>query len=230
MKQSIFFSQANLMSERWRHAFQDAIITDESGEKLVVGQHTLCWVVTNLPDWEQRIQRLSQQGITVVTLSVKESRAELLTALGSGARGYAHALATSETLIAVAASVINGGLWLGSDFVRDLIKGINVTRSDSSPRESSPATTLLANGGSSSVLDRLTAREREVCTLVARAYSNKEVARFLNVTERTVKAHLGAAFEKLQIRDRVQLTVLINRLNGAASEAQEPPPPRVQNG
>src|SRR5690554_3268265 len=101
MKQSIFFSQANLMSERWRHAFQDAIITDESGEKLVVGQHTLCWVVTNLPDWEQRIQRLSQQGITVVTLSVKESRAELLTALGSGARGYAHALATSETLIAV---------------------------------------------------------------------------------------------------------------------------------
>lgn len=232
MKQSIFFSHPNLMSERWRHAFPDAIITDALDETLVVGQHTLCWVVTNLPDWEQRVQRLSRQGAIVVALSLKKSRTELLTMLNAGGRGYVHALATSETLLAVSTSVINGGLWLGSDFVHDLIKGINGVASDHSPETTVAAPTSAPNGAAppASVLDRLTAREREVCKLVANAHSNKEVARLLNVTERTVKAHLGAAFEKLQVRDRVQLTLLINRLGGSAPTVTNPVPPQAQNG
>ncbi|WP_341643525.1 helix-turn-helix domain-containing protein [Thauera sp. SDU_THAU2] len=39
--------------------------------------------------------------------------------------------------------------------------------------------------------------------------SNKEVARLLGITERTVKAHLGAIFEKLGVRDRLQLALRV---------------------
>jgi DNA-binding NarL/FixJ family response regulator len=59
-------------------------------------------------------------------------------------------------------------------------------------------------------LSLLTSREKAVAELVAAGKSNKEVARDLDITERTVKAHLSAAFEKLQVRDRLQLVLLFS--------------------
>jgi len=53
----------------------------------------------------------------------------------------------------------------------------------------------------------LTPRERDVAIEVAHGATNKEVAQRLNITERTVKAHLGAVFEKLGVRDRLQLVL-----------------------
>ena len=43
--------------------------------------------------------------------------------------------------------------------------------------------------------------------------NNKEIARDLNITERTVKAHLSACFEKLNISDRVQLALKVNGIS-----------------
>ena len=59
------------------------------------------------------------------------------------------------------------------------------------------------------VLDGLSAREREVAEAVAQGLSNKEIALRLALTERTVKAHLAAVFDKLGVRDRLQLVVKI---------------------
>ncbi|MBV5337679.1 MAG: response regulator transcription factor [Deltaproteobacteria bacterium] len=56
-------------------------------------------------------------------------------------------------------------------------------------------------------LAKLTEREREVAVLVAHGECNKEIARELNIAERTVKAHLSTVFEKLDVRDRLQLAI-----------------------
>ena len=56
----------------------------------------------------------------------------------------------------------------------------------------------------------LTEREREVARAVARGAANKEIARELAITERTVKAHVGAILEKLGARDRLQLSLIVN--------------------
>jgi DNA-binding NarL/FixJ family response regulator len=63
----------------------------------------------------------------------------------------------------------------------------------------------------------LTDREKEVARTLARGASNKEIARSLDITERTVKAHVGAVLEKLQVRDRLQLSLVVNRRTSARS-------------
>ncbi len=54
----------------------------------------------------------------------------------------------------------------------------------------------------------LTARERQVCELAARAWTNKEIAVELHLAEQTVKNKLGIAFQKLGVSTRMELARL----------------------
>ncbi|MES9812798.1 MAG: helix-turn-helix transcriptional regulator [Candidatus Thiodiazotropha sp.] len=61
-----------------------------------------------------------------------------------------------------------------------------------------------------STLSKLTDREREIAQLVGSGDSNKVIAKKLDITERTVKAHLSSIFRKTSTKDRLQLGLLIN--------------------
>jgi len=60
--------------------------------------------------------------------------------------------------------------------------------------------------------DQLTNRERAVAHLVGLGANNAEIAEKLSMSERTVKAHLTSIFQQLNLRDRVQLALVMNRL------------------
>jgi DNA-binding NarL/FixJ family response regulator len=60
---------------------------------------------------------------------------------------------------------------------------------------------------SQSAAETLTSREREIVRHVALGFRNAEVARRLSISEVTVKTHLNNVFQKLKIRDRVELTL-----------------------
>ena len=67
-----------------------------------------------------------------------------------------------------------------------------------------------------STLDKLTPREREVFVLVARGLSNAEIADAVYLSETTVKTHVRAVLQKLDLRSRVHVVVFAyeNRLIG----------------
>jgi RNA polymerase sigma factor (sigma-70 family) len=66
---------------------------------------------------------------------------------------------------------------------------------------------------------KLTPREREVFELVIRGQTNKQVAKALGTTERTIKAHRHRVMEKTQVRSLAELVSLAERIGvlGAAS-------------
>lgn len=58
----------------------------------------------------------------------------------------------------------------------------------------------------------LTLRQIEVLHLLGAGYTNKEIARTLDITERTAKAHVGAIFEALETENRTQAVLTAQRL------------------
>lgn len=65
--------------------------------------------------------------------------------------------------------------------------------------------------------DRLTVREREVVTLLARGLTNRQIAETLVVSERTAEWHVANTLGKLGLSTRVQLAVWAARLDPSAS-------------
>ncbi|NUK60545.1 response regulator transcription factor, partial [Streptomyces lunaelactis] len=61
-------------------------------------------------------------------------------------------------------------------------------------------------------VEGITAREREVLTLVGRGLSNAEIASQLHISMATAKAHVGRLLTKLDARDRVQLVIIAYEL------------------
>jgi DNA-binding CsgD family transcriptional regulator len=70
---------------------------------------------------------------------------------------------------------------------------------------------LLERSPTAQATPALSEREREVLTLAARGYPNKEIARALWITERTVKGHLTRIFRKIGVADRTQAALWAQR-------------------
>jgi two-component system, NarL family, nitrate/nitrite response regulator NarL len=74
-----------------------------------------------------------------------------------------------------------------------------------------------SSGRSTRRLAGLTDRRRQVATLVSRGLSNRAIAQKLDVAEGTVKVHLHAIYEKLNIHSRTKLAIALIRSKSKAS-------------
>lgn len=187
--------------ERWCQAFPDGRIVASLAEVAETDAAMILWMHTDFikeQSLEQILTVIKQQfhRLRVVVISNIPTPDESLRAISSGALGYCHAQATSSLLHQVATVVDNNGLWLGAELMDRLLAA---------------AGRVFTLQPDHAALNKLTSREKEVALAVASGKSNREIAASLDITERTVKAHLTAIFDKLDLRDRLQLVVLLRR-------------------
>lgn len=201
MTAHIFVSPEARVLASWRSAFPElssvpslAALPPRPGEAVL-------WLDAERDTWVNDARVLAARGDRVVVLSSAPSSDQAQTALEAGARAYCHAYATPELLREVAVVVRHGGLWVGPELLARMIRAVVPVVPPA------PVAAPLAVE-----LDGLSARERAVAAAVAEGLTNKEVALRLDITERTVKAHLAAVFEKVGVRDRLQLALLVSRL------------------
>lgn len=137
-------------------------------------------------------------GVKVVVLTGRPDEREGIAALKAGARGYCDRDIDGILLRKAVAVVQEGEIWVGRKLIPHLLEELTAA---AEPAEPAPK----LDGG----LDRITPREREIAHLLSAGASNKEIAKRLNVTERTVKAHLTAVFRKLGVSGRLQLALFV---------------------
>jgi two-component system nitrate/nitrite response regulator NarL len=124
--------------------------------------------------------------------------------LKAGAAGYCNTYMAADLLVKSVEMVRTGEVWAGRKLIQRLIQDVAaVSRAQRA-----------ANKGQN--LAGLTDREQEIAQLVADGASNKRIALRLDISERTVKAHLTAIFRKTGARDRLQLALLVNAGGGGA--------------
>lgn len=140
-------------------------------------------------------------GRVVVALADEPDESLIARLLEAGVAGCCNTHAAPSVLKQVALVVQNGGLWVGPNFLRRVVGGVSQALQQKSVDPVADAWVAL-----------LSEREVQVARLVAGGASNREIADALSITERTVKAHLSAIFDKLEVRDRLQLSLCVNGL------------------
>jgi DNA-binding NarL/FixJ family response regulator len=128
------------------------------------------------------LRGLRERGVTarVLVITSFTEPAAVLPAVRAGAAGYVYKDVDPPALVAAVRAVHAGHVLLHPD-VAELLAGDR-------PRASA----------------RLTAREHEVLVQIARGRSNREIARALSLSEKTVKTHVSAVLTKLGVQDRTQ--------------------------
>ncbi|MGK5685348.1 LuxR C-terminal-related transcriptional regulator [Actinoplanes sp. URMC 104] len=133
--------------------------------------------------------------VRVLVLADAGTDEDVLAAVTAGAAGFLHKDAPADELVATVRALAAGGAVITPRVLARILARV----AEALP---APETT------SSAQLDALTEREREVLVHVARGHSNAEIAVALQVSETTIKTHVGHVLTKLRLRDRTQAVVL----------------------
>ena len=127
-----------------------------------------------------------------VMLLDQDRRDFVVEAFRSGAVGVCERNQSSEMLCKCIYCVHNGQVWINNEQLHHLLEAV----SSNAPIR---LTDLRGN-----IL--LSDREEEIARLVAEAFTNREIAEHLKITERTVKNHMNHIFDRLGLSNRVELT------------------------
>ncbi len=195
----VFVSPSGAMLPAWQEAFDGAHALAQDALPKAGVRPAVVWLRPgpHAPLSEQVASLHAAFGaVPVVVLSDTPDDAEALTALSAQARGYCNSHAGPEVLAKVASVVSQGGLWIGEALMHRILSVQHLI-----PVPAAAARPEWRVG--------LTAREVQVAELAAAGTRYKEIARVLLITERTVKAHIAAIFDKLEVRDRLQLALLV---------------------
>jgi DNA-binding NarL/FixJ family response regulator len=134
------------------------------------------------------LDALRSSGLRVLVLTSATQPSAASQAVRAGAAGVLYKDIDPDALVRAIRSVHDGNVLLAREAADSLAHG---SRADS-----------------------LTPREREVLSRIAEGRSNREIARLLHLSEKTVKAHVSAVLAKLGVQDRTQAAVYAVRHGG----------------
>ncbi len=140
----------------------------------------------------RRIGALSQPA-RVIVLTAFDTDERILEAVQAGAQGYLLKGAPRDDIFNAVRVVHGGGSLLQPNVTNSLLRALSGT-----------SKAVMAATSVGPDIEQLTEREREVLVLIAKGLRNKEIADKLFISERTVKFHANALYQKLDVTSRTE--------------------------
>ncbi len=156
--------------------------------------------------------------LPVVVVSASDRSSDVIRAIDAGAMGFVPKRASHETLFEALHMVMSGGIYvppmtmgsepsapkLDGDTVPSVLRRVR-DHADDSGFQSGGATPAMADLG-------LTPRQTDVLALLLKGYSNKLIARELNLSVETVKDHVAAVLRALNVSSRTQAVLAVSQM------------------
>ncbi len=136
-----------------------------------------------------------QEDVKILIFSVYEEETHACPYIIAGANGYLNKLSDKKKLCSAIDSILKTGNYLTPDIIKELVKAST-------------------NKESINPLDKLSKREREISELLVHGDGNIEIANKLSIQLTTVSTHKNKIFNKLNIKNIVELISLFNKTNG----------------
>lgn len=146
--------------------------------------------------------KANRQARIILLTSIEESQI-LHLAVQMGAMGVVSKTSNRQTLYKAIEKVNAGEVWIDRAMIADVLTQISRSRLDD---QGDPEIARMAS---------LSDREREVIGLIGKGLKNKEIATRLSISEITVRHHLSSIYSKLDVANRLELTIYAYR-NGLA--------------
>ncbi|TCK07388.1 response regulator transcription factor [Marinobacterium mangrovicola] len=189
------------IAERWGQALQRTLkrIDPDSvaGRSSMAGICLAHWDCLQQAGRERLLARAHDNKLLLLVLTDHPKTDQGRDVIRRGAKGYGNTFVTSSLLLEMVKVVKAGDIWAGPEVLQSVLRQLL-------EQVDPPTGSLVERFG-------LSDREAEVLAEVMAGVSNKVAARRLDITERTVKAHMSAILNKTGARDRVELILLAQR-------------------
>ena len=200
--QIIFFSANMEMIDEWklRHQLDDTFscYDSKSLQKVLKGLLNPAIIIVDLDSVATNINKLISSNTLPQNTVVLEKTPEITAGkllISRGVKAYGNSRISDVNFIQMINAVSDGKVWTYPELTAALIKN----------REKSSL-----NSYAKTLIDaRLTEKEKEALYLVLTGLTNDAIAQKLEITTRTVKAHVSSIFSKLHVSDRISLVLLL---------------------
>lgn len=130
--------------------------------------------------------------VTIIMLTASEDKDKLLAALKAGARGYVLKGVSAKELAAVIRSAHAGEVYVSASLAAEILVSLTKTKAPDP-------------------LQELTDREHEILQLVGTGLTNRAIGERISLSEKTIKHYVTNILHKLQVRNRVEAALLVNK-------------------
>ena len=147
-----------------------------------------------------------QPELPVLVLTSRSEKNLISCLISVGAQGYCLKGIAAEVLVLAIRSVSAGASWWDSSATAEIQAAFQIPAPDPTPQPEALGKAL-------------TRREKEILTLVAAGRSNQEIAELLYIAPGTVRVHVHAILQKLEVRDRTQAAIVAFQKHLIATDA-----------
>ena len=143
--------------------------------------------------------KLNHPNLPILVLTSRNERSLISRLVSAGAQGYCLKGVTADTLILAMRSVIAGASWWDASATAEIQHTFQTQASEIAP-----------DSLSSSKINTLTKREKEILNLMSEQKTNQEIAEILYISSGTVRVHIHTILHKLEVSDRKQAIAIHN--------------------
>lgn len=184
------------LQTRWMNVFADTRATCVGVFSVEYDSDSIVFISDTILNTLSEAEKKNLFLRRVMILSMDPDFGQAQNLLQMGAMGYGNAMMHETHLHSAYQALNEGKVWLHPDFIAMMISKIRDIKGNQEK--------------SLHILDELSKREREVAVMLGDGLTQQEIADALDITVRTVKAHATAIYHKLDVKDRLGLSLLLH--------------------